>query len=145
MYIGPALPAWIWARLPIFEVLKCTACYDICANCFCIDILSIGEPDYTHDFRRRTPLDPRYYWTHCWRTIGRGGIFKMTEYSPALSATSDLTDEELDKYFASYVPLSNLPTPPPAKEHAIPRSAPRTSTTETTYHTSQVNNSKLQG
>lgn len=40
-------------------------------------------------------------------------------HSPALSATSnfsDFTDEELDKYFASYVPLSNLPTPPPAKE-----------------------------
>jgi hypothetical protein len=38
-------------------------------------------------------------------------------YSPALSITSDMTDEELDQYFASYVPLSNLPTPPPAKEH----------------------------
>ncbi|OAL47607.1 hypothetical protein IQ07DRAFT_613580 [Pyrenochaeta sp. DS3sAY3a] len=44
------------------------------------------------------------------------------DYSPALSATSDLTDEELDRYFASYVPLSNLPTPPP-KEHAIPKPA----------------------
>lgn len=38
------------------------------------------------------------------------------DYSPALSATSEMTDEELDMYFASYVPLSNLPTPPPAKE-----------------------------
>jgi hypothetical protein len=37
-------------------------------------------------------------------------------YSPALSITSDMTDEELDQYFANYVPLSNLPTPPPAKE-----------------------------
>ncbi|RMZ70018.1 cyclin-like protein [Pyrenophora seminiperda CCB06] len=36
--------------------------------------------------------------------------------SPALSFSSDMTDEELDKFFASYVPLSNLPTPPPAKE-----------------------------
>jgi hypothetical protein len=34
-------------------------------------------------------------------------------YSPALSITSDMTDEELDQYLASYVPLSNLPTPPP--------------------------------
>ncbi|KAF2731306.1 hypothetical protein EJ04DRAFT_566942 [Polyplosphaeria fusca] len=38
------------------------------------------------------------------------------DYSPALSIASveDMTDEELDKYFASYEPLSNLPTPPPA-------------------------------
>ena len=44
--------------------------------------------------------------------------------SPALSTTSnfsDFTDEELDKYFASYVPLSNLPTPPPAKENRVRR------------------------
>ncbi|KAF2201972.1 hypothetical protein GQ43DRAFT_448425 [Delitschia confertaspora ATCC 74209] len=27
-----------------------------------------------------------------------------------------MSDEELDRYFANYVPLSNLPTPPPAKE-----------------------------
>ncbi|KAF2821251.1 hypothetical protein CC86DRAFT_111435 [Ophiobolus disseminans] len=40
------------------------------------------------------------------------------EFSPALSVNSDMTDEELDRYFATYVPLSNLPTPPPAKEHA---------------------------
>lgn len=40
------------------------------------------------------------------------------EFSPALSVTSEMTDEELDQYFATYVPLSNLPTPPPAKEHA---------------------------
>jgi hypothetical protein len=38
-------------------------------------------------------------------------------YSPALSITSDMTDEELDQYLASYVPLSNLPTPPPVKDH----------------------------
>lgn len=38
--------------------------------------------------------------------------------SPALSVLSDLSDlsdDELDQYFASYVPLSNLPTPPPSK------------------------------
>ncbi|KAF2014154.1 hypothetical protein BU24DRAFT_409920 [Aaosphaeria arxii CBS 175.79] len=29
---------------------------------------------------------------------------------------SDMTDEELDKYFATYVPLSNLPTPPPVRD-----------------------------
>jgi len=33
------------------------------------------------------------------------------DYSPALS--DGMSDEELDAYFASYVPLSNLPTPPP--------------------------------
>ncbi|USP75568.1 hypothetical protein yc1106_02842 [Curvularia clavata] len=38
------------------------------------------------------------------------------DFSPALSINSDMTDEELDRYFASCVPLSNLPTPPPAKE-----------------------------
>jgi hypothetical protein len=38
------------------------------------------------------------------------------EFSPALSVNSDMTDEQLDAYFATYVPLSNLPTPPPAKE-----------------------------
>lgn len=46
------------------------------------------------------------------------------DYSPALSVssnTSDMTDEELDQYFASYVPLSNLPTPPPAKVVVVPR------------------------
>lgn len=47
------------------------------------------------------------------------------EYSPALSIASlagdvdDMSEEELDKYFASYVPLSNLPTPPPAKEQPV--------------------------
>jgi hypothetical protein len=41
---------------------------------------------------------------------------KMDYDSPALSVNSDMTDEELDRYFATYVPLSNLPTPPPAKE-----------------------------
>jgi hypothetical protein len=43
-------------------------------------------------------------------------ILKM-ELSPAFSITSDMTDEELDLYFASCGSLSNLPTPPPAKEH----------------------------
>ncbi|CAO2653643.1 Nn.00g030540.m01.CDS01 [Neocucurbitaria sp. VM-36] len=57
------------------------------------------------------------------------------DYSPALSVNSDLTDEELDKYFASYVPLSNLPTPPPAKEHAIPNRA-STSTSSQTHDSS---------
>jgi hypothetical protein len=52
----------------------------------------------------------------------------MEYYSPAFSVTSDMTDEELDKYFETYVPLSRLPTPPPAKDHAIPRAA-STSTT----------------
>ncbi|KAL5114630.1 hypothetical protein ACEQ8H_007475 [Pleosporales sp. CAS-2024a] len=42
----------------------------------------------------------------------------MEYLTPAVSVTSDMTDEELDKYFATYVPLSNLPTPPPAKEQA---------------------------
>lgn len=42
-----------------------------------------------------------------------------TMASPALSVRSnfsDMDDEELDQYLASCVPLSNLPTPPPAKE-----------------------------
>jgi hypothetical protein len=38
------------------------------------------------------------------------------DYSPALSVYSegnmDMTEEEMDSYFANYVPLSNLPTPP---------------------------------
>ncbi|KAH6629553.1 hypothetical protein C7974DRAFT_188786 [Boeremia exigua] len=41
------------------------------------------------------------------------------ELSPAFSITSDMTDEELDLYFATCGSLSNLPTPPPAKEHNI--------------------------
>jgi hypothetical protein len=58
----------------------------------------------------------------------------MEYFSPAMSVNSEMTDEELDKYFATYVPLSNLPTPPPAKEpqpkhqHAI---AAATTTTTT--------------
>ncbi|KAF9693335.1 hypothetical protein EKO04_008867 [Ascochyta lentis] len=39
------------------------------------------------------------------------------ELSPAFSINSDMTDEELDLYFATCGSLSNLPTPPPAKEH----------------------------
>jgi hypothetical protein len=47
------------------------------------------------------------------------------DFSPTSTVTSDrdfddMTDEELDKYFASYEPLSNLPTPPPAKEIMAP-------------------------
>lgn len=38
------------------------------------------------------------------------------ELSPAFSINSDMTDEELDLYFATCGSLSNLPTPPPAKE-----------------------------
>jgi hypothetical protein len=55
----------------------------------------------------------------------------MDFYSPAFSVNSDMTDEELDKYFETYGPLSNLPTPPPAKERAIP-AAQLSSTTTTT-------------
>ncbi|KAH7071998.1 hypothetical protein BKA63DRAFT_61490 [Paraphoma chrysanthemicola] len=55
------------------------------------------------------------------------------DYSPALSVTSDMTDEELDKYFATYVPLSNLPTPPPAKE---PVSATSSSSSPSSTQTS---------
>lgn len=43
-------------------------------------------------------------------------IILEMELSPAFSITSDMTDEELDLYFASCGSLSNLPTPPPAKE-----------------------------
>ncbi|KAH9871105.1 hypothetical protein J1614_006679 [Plenodomus biglobosus] len=53
------------------------------------------------------------------------------DYSPTVSATSEMTDEELDMYFASYVPLSNLPTPPPAKEVAIPRSVSGNASSQT--------------
>lgn len=42
--------------------------------------------------------------------------------SPAFSSTSRRgsfdSDEDLDAYFTSYVPLSNLPTPPPVKGSA---------------------------
>lgn len=61
------------------------------------------------------------------------------EFSPALSMhsdISDMTDEELDKYFASCVPLSNLPTPPPAKEPTPAR--PSTPTRNKTFQTSQT-------
>jgi hypothetical protein len=53
-------------------------------------------------------------------------------YWPAPSIHADvddfdnMTDEELERYFANYVPLSNLPTPPPAKEVQI--STPATGT-----------------
>ena len=49
------------------------------------------------------------------------------ELSPAFSITSDMTDEELDLYFATCGSLSNLPTPPPAKEHATKKLASTTS------------------
>lgn len=45
--------------------------------------------------------------------------------SPAMSVRSnfsDMDDEELDQYLASCVPLSSLPTPPPAKEQPHPTS-----------------------
>ncbi|KAI4649361.1 hypothetical protein J4E93_003678 [Alternaria ventricosa] len=59
------------------------------------------------------------------------------DYSPALSINSDMTDEELDKYFASCVPLSNLPTPPPAKEPTPTRvSTPTAQTSTQSYDTS---------
>lgn len=52
----------------------------------------------------------------------------MEYYSPAMSVNSDMTDEELDKYFATYIPLSNLPTPPPAKKsHTTTSSQTQTS------------------
>jgi hypothetical protein len=38
------------------------------------------------------------------------------ELSPAFSINSEMTDEELDLYFAQCGSLSNLPTPPPAKD-----------------------------
>jgi hypothetical protein len=67
---------------------------------------------------------------------------EMEYYSPAVSVTSDMTDEELDRYFATYVPLSNLPTPPPAKENAPPAVSGSTSTpTPTTSQSS----SELEG
>ena len=48
-------------------------------------------------------------------------INDIMDFSPAATVASErdideMTDEELDKYFASCAPLSNLPTPPPAKE-----------------------------
>ncbi|KAF2683910.1 hypothetical protein K458DRAFT_367203 [Lentithecium fluviatile CBS 122367] len=51
------------------------------------------------------------------------------EYSPAMSTRSDFSDmddEALELYLASCVPLSNLPTPPPAKEQhpLLPTSLP---------------------
>lgn len=45
------------------------------------------------------------------------------ELSPAFSITSDMTDEELDLYFATCGSLSNLPTPPPAKENTTEKRA----------------------
>ena len=45
------------------------------------------------------------------------------ELSPAFSITSDMTDEELDLYFATCGSLSNLPTPPPAKENTTQKHA----------------------
>ncbi|KAI5381197.1 hypothetical protein AA0117_g8474 [Alternaria alternata] len=56
------------------------------------------------------------------------------DYSPALSINSEMTDEELDKYFASCVPLSNLPTPPPAKEPTPTRVSTPAAQTSTQSH-----------
>ncbi|KNG43906.1 cyclin-like protein [Stemphylium lycopersici] len=63
------------------------------------------------------------------------------DFSPALSINSDMTDEELDKYFASCVPLSNLPTPPPAKEPTPARAstpASQTSPASTPSHYTSI-------
>ncbi|KAF2187987.1 hypothetical protein K469DRAFT_567776 [Zopfia rhizophila CBS 207.26] len=63
------------------------------------------------------------------------------DYSPALSVTSDFsdfTDEELEKYFASYVPLSNLPTPPPAKDNPIVDTPNPTAATEVHRRTPEL-------
>lgn len=61
------------------------------------------------------------------------------EYSPAMSVSSDFSDmddDALELYLASCVPLSNLPTPPPAMEHHIPAapSTPPLSTSELQHH-----------
>ncbi|KAF1940541.1 hypothetical protein EJ02DRAFT_379579 [Clathrospora elynae] len=69
----------------------------------------------------------------------------MMDHSPALSMNSDMTDEELDQYLANYVPLSNLPTPPPAKESSMPRrvSTPASSTSRTLAQTHNVSRSSV--
>jgi hypothetical protein len=57
--------------------------------------------------------------------INYPNINNMNVASPALSVRSnfsDMDDEELDHYLASCVPLSNLPTPPPAPEQPLPAS-----------------------
>jgi hypothetical protein len=64
----------------------------------------------------------------------------MEYYSPAMSVNSDMTDEELDKYFATYIPLSNLPTPPPAKESHM-----NTTRTTTSSQTQTSPSSEIQG
>jgi hypothetical protein len=49
------------------------------------------------------------------------------KHSPAMSVKSDFSDmddEALELYLATCVPLSNLPTPPPAKEQPLPASLP---------------------
>ncbi|KAH5351914.1 hypothetical protein HBI33_215040 [Parastagonospora nodorum] len=63
----------------------------------------------------------------------------MEYYSPAMSVISDMTDEELDKYFATYIPLSNLPTPPPAKESHM-----NTTSTTTSSQTQASPSSEIQ-
>ncbi|KAL1599905.1 hypothetical protein SLS60_007710 [Paraconiothyrium brasiliense] len=57
----------------------------------------------------------------------------MDKASPALSIRSnfsDMDDEELEQYLASCVPLSNLPTPPPAKEQPLPPPAAETTSSQ---------------
>lgn len=62
-------------------------------------------------------LSPRIHYFYDLETIPNiRSTFKM-ELSPAFSINSEMTDEELDLYFAQCGSLSNLPTPPPAKEH----------------------------
>lgn len=58
-------------------------------------------------------------------------------YSPAPSVDVDaddfdnMTDEEMDRYFASCGPLSNLPTPPPAKDVSVLPPSPDSTTNNT--------------
>jgi hypothetical protein len=92
------------------------------------DLLACCFPRYCHD----TP----YAFLNL--------LKEMDCYSPAVSVTSDMTDEELDKYFATYVPLSNLPTPPPAKERLQPETA-CSSTSSPQTRTSISSSSELQG
>jgi hypothetical protein len=69
-------------------------------------------------------------------------------FSPAPSVDVDaddfdnMTDEEMERYFANYVPLSNLPTPPPAKEVPVsiplPRSTANTTLATNTAHAATI-------
>jgi hypothetical protein len=101
--------------------------------------------DHDHDHNNLAyptgspPLLPRY-------AIPKP-VKRMDCYSPAVSVTSDMTDEELDKYFATYVPLSNLPTPPPAKQRLQPETtgSSTSSTSPPRSRTPFSSSSELQG